>query len=332
MNAIENESAVPNRVPPEPGRMRAFGLALMMHLLLLGFLWIGVSWQNVTPVAVEAEIWSPTARTAAPPPPEPTPAPQPAKPEPVKPEPVKPPPKPVAEPVKPKQPDPDIALEKEKKRKELEKKLAEEKAERTKELEKKELEKKELEKKRLADEQEKKKLAEQEKKIQAEEQKRKQDEAAAEEKKKQAEEKKKQAEEQQRKQEEQQAEQRRKKQRDDDLKRLQAQAGDGTSGEAERSAAPKVSAGYAQKIGKMIKDATIMPPLTEISGNPAVEYEISLLPDGSVGNVRLLRSCGITAFDQAVRRAIERAAPYPQDAATGKVPSSLVISHRPKDH
>ncbi len=316
-----NESAVPYRVPPEPGRMRALGLALLMHLLLLGFLWIGVSWQSVTPVAVGAEIWSPTARSAAPPPPEPAPAPEPAKPEPLKPEPV--PPKPIAapEPPKPRQPDPDIALEKEKKRKEVEKKLAEQK-----ELEKQALEKKELEKKRLADELEKKKLAELDKKKQAEEQKRKQEEAAADEKRKQAEE-------QQRKQEEQLAEQRRKKQREDDLKRLQAQAGDGSTGDAERSAGPKVSASYAQKIGKMIKDATIMPPLTEISSNQPVEYAIELLPDGSVRDVKLLRSCGIPAFDQAVRRAIERAAPYPPDPAnSNRVPGSLVISHRPRDH
>ncbi len=321
-----NESAVPYRVPPEPGRMRALGLALLMHVILLGFLWIGVSWQNVTPVAVEAEIWSPTARSAAPPPP-PEPAPTP---EPVKPEPVKPPPKPVAEPepVKQKLPDPDIALEKEKKRKELAKKQAEEKAllekERQKELEKKELEKKELEKKRLAEEQENKKLAEQEKKKQAEEEKRKQAEAAAEEKKKQAEE-------QQRKQEEQQAEQRRKKQREDDLKRLQAQAGDGTSGDAERSAGPKVSSNYGQIIGKKIKDATILSSTTEIPGNPAVEYAIDLLPDGSVRDVRLKTSSGIRAFDDAVRRAIDRAAPFPPDPASGKVPPSLVISHRPRD-
>ncbi len=300
--------------------MRALGLALLMHVLLLGFLWTGISWQNVTPVAVEAEIWSPIARSAAPPP-EPTPEPAPA-PEPVKPEPVKPPPKPVAEPepVKNRQPDPDIALEKEKKRKELEKKLAEEKERKElakKELEKKELEKKELEKKRLAEEQEKKKLAE--------EQKRKQDEAAAEEKRKQAEE-------QQRKQEEQQAEQRRKKQREDDLKRLQAQAGDGVSGDAERASAPKISKAYAQIIGNKIKNATIMPPLTEISGNAAVEYAIELTPDGSVRDIRLLRPSGIPAFDQAVRRAIDKAAPYPADPETGKVPSSLVISHRPRDH
>lgn len=311
-----NESAVPYRVPPEPGRMRALGLALLMHLLLLGFLWVGISWQNVTPVAVEAEIWSPTARTAAPPPPEPAP-----EPEPVKPEPVKPPPKPGAEPepVKNKQPDPDIALEKEKKRKELEKKLAEEKDKREKEREKehqKELEKKELEKKRVAEEQEKKKLAE--------EQKRKQEEAAAEEKRKQAEE-------QQRKQEEQQAELRRKKQREDDLKRLQAQAGDGISGDAERSAGPKVSSSYGQMIGKRIKEATILPSTTEIAGNPAVEYVIDLLPDGSVREVRLKTTSGIRAFDEAVRRAIDRAAPFPPDPATGKVPPSLVISHRPRD-
>ncbi len=316
-----NESDVPYRVPPEPGSMRALGLALLMHLLLLGFLWIGVSWQNITPVAVEAEIWSPTARSAAPPPPEPPPAPEP------RPEPVKPPLKPVAvpEPVRNQQPDPDIALEKEKKRKELEKKQADDKARREAEREKEQ--EKALEKKRQAeaDKEKEKKQAELEKKKLADEEKRKQEQIAAEEKRKQAEE-------QQRKQEEQVAEQRRKKQRDDDLKRLQAQAGDGVSGDAEKSAGPKVSASYAQKIGKMIKDATIMPPMTEVSGNQPVEYAIELLPDGSVRDARMLRSCGIPAFDQAVRRAIDRASPFPPDPATGKVPASLVISHRPRDH
>lgn len=313
-----NTNATPYRVPPEPGRWRAFTLAMLMHALLLGFLWVGVSWQNTTPVAVEAEIWSPQVKMAAPPPPPPEPPPEPA---PV-PKPAPPPPKPVAEPEpKAKLPDPDIALEREKKRKEaLEKKQAEEKARREEALEKQ----------RLA-ELEKQRLAELEKKKQAEEQKRRQ-EAAAEEKRKQAEEeKRKLAEEEKRRQEEAVAEQRAKKRREDELKRLQALAGEGMAGDAEKAASPKLDPGYARLIAAKIKSNTILPPLNEIAGNPAVEYAIDLLPDGSVRDVKMLRSSGIAAFDQAVRRAIDRAAPFPADPATGKVPGSMAISHRPKD-
>ncbi len=312
-----NTNATPYRVPPEPGRWRAFALAMLMHALLLGLLWVGVSWQNVTPVAVEAEIWSPQARLAAPPPPEPPPAPE-VKPQPV---PPAPPPKPVAVPEpKVQQPDPEIALEQEKKRKQaLEKKLAEEQA------------KKEALEKKREEELEKKRLAEVEKKKQAEEQKRKQ-EAAAEEKRKQLEEeKRKLAEEEKRRQEESVAEQRAKKRRDDELKRLQTLAGEGMAGDAEKASSPKLDPGYARLIAAKIKSNTILPPLNEIAGNPAVEYAIELLPDGSVREVRLLRPSGIAAFDQAVRRAIDRAAPFPADPATGKVPSSLAILHRPKD-
>ncbi len=312
-----NTNATPYRVPPEPGRWRAFALAMLMHALLLGLLWVGVSWQNVTPVAVEAEIWSPQARLAAPPPPEPPPTPE-VKPQPV---PPAPPPKPVAVPEpKVQQPDPEIALEQEKKRKQaLEKKLAEEQA------------KKEALEKKREEELEKKRLAEVEKKKQADEQKRKQ-EAAAEEKRKQLEEeKRKLAEEEKRRQEELVAEQRAKKRRDDELKRLQTLAGEGMAGDAEKASSPKLDPGYARLIAAKIKSNTILPPLNEIAGNPAVEYAIELLPDGSVREVRLLRPSGIAAFDQAVRRAIDRAAPFPADPATGKVPSSLAILHRPKD-
>ena len=97
-------SATPYFVPPEPGRWRAAALAAVVHAALLAFLWVGVRWQNDTPTTIEAEIWSPVMREAAPPPlpitrPEPTP-------------PVKDVPKPLE--VKPPAIKPDIALEQEK--------------------------------------------------------------------------------------------------------------------------------------------------------------------------------------------------------------------------
>jgi len=115
-----NAATVPYQIPAEPGRWRALALAALVHLALLAFLWFGVSWQNTVPVAIEAEIWSPRAREAAPQPePLPPPAAQPEPPKPIPPKPA-PTPEPVA-----KTPDPDIALEK-KRKQESEKKLAEE--------------------------------------------------------------------------------------------------------------------------------------------------------------------------------------------------------------
>ena len=313
------------QIPAEPGRLRALGLALLVHLLLLGFLWFGVSWQSDTPVAVEAEIWNPVAREAAPPPPPPPPPPEPV-PEPPKPVAAAEPPKPapVAEPVKPKQPDPDIALEKEKKRKQEKEEADRKKKE---QLAEKKAREEEDKRKKLAEaqekEKEKKKLVELEKQKRAEEQKQKEQTAA--------EEKKRLAEEQQRKQEELAAEQRAKKRREDDLRRQMQLAGEGGAGDAEKSQGPRSDGGYARKVAGLIKSHTILPQ-TDIPGNPAAEFTVELLPDGTLrGEPKMTRSSGITAFDQAVRRAIEKSAPFPPDPATGKVPSSISISHRPKD-
>ncbi len=307
------------QIPAEPGRLRALGLALLVHLVLLGLLWFGVSWQSDTPVAVEAEIWNPVAREAAPPPPEPVPEPPKSAP------PVEPPkPVPTAEPVKPKLPDPEIALEKDKKRKQEKEEADRKKKE---QLAEKKAREEEDKRKKLAEAQEKdkekKKLAELDKQKQAEEQKRKEQQAA--------EEKKRLAEDQQRKQEEAAAEQRAKKRRDEDLRRQMQLAGEGGAGDAEKSQGPRSDGGYARRVAGLIKSHTILPQ-SDIPGNPAVEYTVELLPDGSLrGEPKMTRSSGIPAFDQAVRRAIDKTAPFPPDPATGKVPSSISISHRPKD-
>jgi colicin import membrane protein len=303
------------RIPSEPGRWRAIILALVMHLILLLVLWFSVSWQNQKPVAVEAEIWSPQSTVAAPPPPPPPVAiPEPA-PEPVKaPEPIK-----KIEPVKPVKTEAtdsmkknvDIALEKEKKRKEQlelkEKTEAAKKEKLAKEKEKKESDKiAELLRKKQAEE--KKKIEEAERKKQAEE------------------EKKKLAEEQRQKQEELAAAQRAKARHEEDMKRLASEASG--AGNAERASSGKPDSSYARMIGALIRSNTM--GTFEVNGNPSVEFQVTLLPDGSVREVQLKRSSGVDAFDQAVRRGIEKTR-FPADRSTGKVPSDIVISYRPKD-
>ena len=305
------------RIPSEPGRWRAIILALLMHLILLLILWFSVSWQNQKPVAVEAEIWSPQSSVVTPPPPPPPITPPEPAPEPVKvPEPVK-----KIEPVKPVNTAPtenvkknaDIALEKEKKRKEQQD--LKDKAEA-------------LKKEKLAKEKEKKephKIAELLRKKQAEEAKKVEE---AEHKKQVEEEKRKLAEEQRQKQEEAVAAQRAKARHEEDMKRLASEASG--AGNAEKASSGKPDAAYARKIADRIRSNTIL-SLNDMTGNPTVEFRIDLLPDGSLRDVQLIKKSGVDVFDQAVRRAIERSAPFPADPSTGRVPSSIVISHRPKD-
>ncbi len=288
-------------IPPEPGRWRALSLAALVHLALLGFLWIGVSWQSVKPVAVEAEIWDAEPSVAALPPPPPPPVVSPEPPRPIEPPAAV---KPAPEPTKPKISEPDIALEKEKKRK-LEQQKAEEQEAKLKKEKQAEAE---LEAKRK-----KEKLAEEKAQQRAEEEKRKL--AEEQERKKKAE-------------EEAQAAQRAKARHEEDMRRLASEAGT-SSGNAERSQGAKADPSYARAVGARIKSNTIWNQDTQ--GNQPVEYRIELLPDGSVRDVVLVKPSDNSAFDQAVKRAIYRTAPYPIDPTTGRVPSSILVSHRPKD-
>jgi colicin import membrane protein len=113
----------------EPGALRAFGFALLVHLLLAAALTWGVNWKRNDPaLSFEAELWSALPQEAAPP----LEAPPPPPPEPV----VAPAPTPAPPPPAQALPDADIALEREKKRKADEKKKAEALAEKTEKAEK----------------------------------------------------------------------------------------------------------------------------------------------------------------------------------------------------
>lgn len=132
MNAIASRFEF---APPQtPGSVRAFGLAVIAHALLLAALTWGVRWKNEnTVIAAEAELWSAVPQQAAPrliEPPAPMAAPR--KPAPARlaaPEPSKK--------VTPDVPDASIVLERDKRRLEQEK------------IEKQTLEKEKLEKEKL---------------------------------------------------------------------------------------------------------------------------------------------------------------------------------------
>lgn len=293
--------------PPTPGFVRALGLAILAHAVLLAVLSVGVQWKRQPVVQkFEAELWAAMPVEAAPPAPLPMPPVEPPKPTP-------PEPKPIAKPVPP-PPDTakieaDIALLKEKEKAKLlkEKKLA--------------LEKTELEKKKLA-ELEKQKLAklEQDKKDKADKTKKEQADKLTREK-----------DEQQRKLDAKEAANMAKA-RDDQMKRMAGLAGasgngaPGATGSAAQSSGP--SASYAGKIVARIKPNITYPD--NVSGNPRTEVEIRTGPSGTILSARITQSSGIKSWDEAVLRAIDKTETLPKDT-DGTVQPLLVIGFRPKD-
>lgn len=311
----------PYYVPPEPKPLPSFLLAVAVHAALLAFLAIGVSWQKVNPVTVEAEVWDMSVQTAAAPelPPEPAPEPEP-EPEPAPEPPPSPPPEPVVERPAP-TPDPEIALREEKKRKEEEAKKAAAEEKKRKEAEERKREEAEQKKREEAeqkkrDEAEKKKLEEAERKKKEAAEKKKADAAAAEKKKKEAAAAKAEA-------------AKLEKFRQEELKRMAGAMG--STGTAAKSTGPRSDGGYIAAITAAIKSATAYPGNTDVAGNPRATFRVEQLPTGEIMSVRLVKSSGVPEFDRAVENGIKKASPLPKKK-DGTVERTLDVNFSMKDY
>ncbi|MES2363630.1 MAG: cell envelope integrity protein TolA [Pseudomonadota bacterium] len=290
--------------PRDAGSVRAFGLALLVHILLIAALTWGVNWKRSDQsVSFEAELWSSVPQAAAPklveappPPPPPPPPPEPAAKAPE----VK---------ATPPAPDVDIALEQEKKRKLLQ-------------------QQKEVEAKKAADRQKAEALAkkekEKEKELRAKEEQAKRLAAQQEAKKLEAQKQAKQQD------NDKQAQAAAKKLRDDNLKRMMGQAGasggPSSTGTAQRSSGP--SASYGGKVRAKVKPNVVF--TDDIAGNPTAEVEVRTTADGTIISQRLVKSSGNTAWDDAVIKAIIRTGSMPRDV-DGRVPTPMILEFRPKD-
>jgi colicin import membrane protein len=270
------------------------GLAIGMHVALLVLLIFGVSWQRrQSEPAAVVDLWG----SMAPPKqeaPAPVPPPKPVpKPEP-KPKPKAPPPPPPKPEVKA-IPKADIAL-----KEKLEK-------------ERKVKERQELEKKK---EQELERRKEEEAKKQKVRQQEQQTEA-----KKKDEEKK--------KLDKERAAQ------DAEAKKIAAEKQALADKLAKQAASAQ--AGEIDKYRRLIQDRVrrniVEPP--NLQGNPEVEFEVRLLPGGDVleTSLRLKRSSGNAAYDQAVERAILKSSPLPlpNDPAMFNLFRELNLKIRPKE-
>lgn len=321
----------PVRNPPSADSLRlGTTVALVAHVGLIAALAYGVAWKRQEIATVTAELWSAVPQQAAPAAPPPAPAPR-IKAEPVPPPPapeppapaVKPPPPPppapapkVVEPPPPAPRDADIAREKaDKRRREAEAQA--EKAEQEKKLAK--LEQARREKAEKA-EKEKEKAEQKEAEKQAALKKEKEAERKAAEKAAAAEKAKEAAKEAA--QQEKTA-----KAREDNLRRLQKQLGEGSDdaappspsratagtgaggGNAAQSSGP--SAGYAGRLRAYLKPKLVYTG-RNIGSTPAV-VRVRVAPDGTIMSRELVKSSGQADWDQAVLDAIDRAGVVPRD-------------------
>jgi len=286
----------PVRHPPSADSLRiGTTVALLAHAGLIAALAFGVAWKREEIATVSAELWSAVPQQAAPapkadaaptPPPPPAavvkPAQPPAPPPAAAPKAVEPPPAPR---------EVDIAREKADKQ-------AREKAEK-KEAARKEAELKESERKAAV------KAAERAaEKAEAKAEAKAAEKAAAAEKAKEVAQQEKAA-----------------RSREDNLKRLQKQLGEGSdapapapgatpgAGAAAQSSGP--SAGYAGRLRAYLKPKLVYTG-RNIGSSPAV-VRVRVAPDGTILARELIKSSGQADWDQAVLDAIDRAGMLPRD-------------------
>ena len=296
------------------GKWTALMLALLVNLLFIAVLVFSVSWQNRKPEAVSAELYAP--------PPVNTPRPQP-KVEPVQPPKIEPPPepKPVPKPPTPivEKPDTreaDIAL---KAKRDAERK-AQEQAERERveqERERREAEAKKAEEKRQADARQRQQQQQLET-MRAQAQRETQLRAEA------------QRETQLRAQAERESQMRAQAERESQLR---AQADAEARGRAAQAAAGaarnKSQLDWIDKIRSRIRGNINLPP--DIVGNPEAIFDVVQLPTGEIIDVKLRKSSGVRAYDDAVQRGILKSSPLPKPVPADLFQRSLELRFRPLD-
>jgi colicin import membrane protein len=112
------------------------------------------------------------------------------------------------------------------------------------------------------------------------------------------------------------------REQEEGLKKLAAQ---------QAAAQSRVVDEYKRRIAEKIKRFIVEPP--NLQGNPEVEMDVVLLPGGEVLGVKTRRASTMSAWDNAVERAIIKAQPLPlpPDPAMFKDFRELNLKFRPKE-
>jgi colicin import membrane protein len=303
------------------GKWTALILALFVNLLFVGVLVFSVSWQNRKPEAVTAELYAPPAPTVtAPrrvePPPQPKLEPIPPRPEPAPPklEPMPKPPEPAV--TKPDTQAADIAL---KAKREAER-VRQEQLERENQRQQEARRQEEAEKRDEARRQAAARQAEDKRQAELRERQQRQLETMRAQAAQEA---------QMRTQAERESQMRAQAERES---RMRAEAEREARGRAEQAAAGarnKAQLDWIDRIRSRIRGNINLPP--DIPGNPEAVFDVVQLPTGEIIDVKLRKSSGVRAYDEAVQRAILKSSPLPKPVPADLFQRSLELRFRPLD-
>lgn len=86
---------------------------------------------------------------------------------------------------------------------------------------------------------------------------------------------------------------------------------------------------YIAAIRGKVRGNIVLPP--DIKGNPEAVFEVTQLPSGEVLSVKLKKSSGNPAWDDATERAIRKSSPLPKPAQTELFNRTLELTFRPRE-
>ena len=99
------------------------------------------------------------------------------------------------------------------------------------------------------------------------------------------------------------------------------------AGNAGGGASVGPSSGYIAAVSAKVKRNSTLP--AGVSGNPTVVFDVTQLEDGTVLSVRLNKSSGNSALDDAMERAIQKSSPLPPDPTGRPRPRELRLKFNP---
>jgi colicin import membrane protein len=99
---------------------------------------------------------------------------------------------------------------------------------------------------------------------------------------------------------------------------------------AQRSAAQdSAQRDWLARIQAKVRGNVILPG--DLSGNPQAEFDVTELPTGEIIDVKLRKSSGVPAYDDAVQRAILKSSPLPRPDNPNVWQRNLKLVFRPKE-
>ena len=97
----------------------------------------------------------------------------------------------------------------------------------------------------------------------------------------------------------------------------------------QRDASGKAMADWVNKVRGKVRGNMVLPP--ELKGNPEAVFDVVQLPTGEVLSVKLRKSSGVGALDDAIERAILKSSPLPKPDRPELFTRNFELRYRPLD-